>query len=272
MVWNVNPEIFTLGMFHIHWYGLFFATAFVIGYSIIRKIFEIEHTPIERVDSLLWHTMAGTFIGARLGHCLFYEPQIYLADPIRILKIWEGGLASHGAAIGVILSFWLYSRRFKEYSFLEVFDRMSMPITISCFMIRMGNFFNSEIIGKPSDLPWAIIFERVDHTPRHPAQLYEAVTYLSLFIFVSYLFWKTDIKRHVGRLFGIMLVGIFFSRFVLEFVKENQVAFESRLPLNLGQLLSIPLVAMGVYLIFSAKLSEKPRTLPKPRSSRKALK
>jgi len=241
MIWNTNPELFTLGMFHIHYYGLFFATAFVIGYSIIRKIFILEHTPIERVDSLLWHTMAGTFIGARLGHCLFYEPQIYLADPIRILKIWEGGLASHGAAIGVIISF------------LQLFDRMSLPITISCFMIRMGNFFNSEIIGKPTDLPWAVIFQRVDSQPRHPAQLYEAVTYLTLFTIVSYLFWKTDTKRRVGRLFGITLVGIFLSRFLLEFVKENQVQFESQLPLNLGQMLSLPLIAFGVFLIVRAK-------------------
>ena len=263
MIWNTNPELFTLGMFHIHWYGLFFATAFVIGYSIIRKIFILENTPLERVDSLLWYTMAGTFIGARLGHCIFYEPQIYLADPIRILKIWEGGLASHGAAIGLITAYLLYARKYKEYTFREVFDRMFIPISISGFMIRMGNFFNSEIIGKPSDMPWAVVFQRVDSVPRHPAQLYEALAYLTLFFVLSYLFWKTETKRYTGRLFGISLVGIFGARFLLEFVKENQVQFESNLPMNLGQLLSLPLIAFGVFLIVRAKPTDKPQTQPK---------
>ena len=265
MNWNVSPEISLFGLFHFRWYGALFTIAFALAFQILKKMYKQDGYPEDRVDSLLWYMIIGTVGGARLGHCLFYQPEIFLADPIRILKVWEGGLASHGAAIGIVTATILYVRKWKEYSALEVLDRVSIGVALSGLFIRVGNFFNSEIIGKPASIPWAVTFTRVDSVPRHPAQLYEAITYFIIFLALYFLFWKTKLRNHPGTLFGCSLMSIFGARFFLEFFKENQEVFENSLPINLGQILSIPLVFLGAYLVVSAK-NRKPSVRKKSKN------
>jgi len=252
LTWNVSPILLHLGPVTFRWYGVLFALSFWLGYEIVKAAFIREKKPLIHVDYLIFYMMIGTIVGARLGHTLFYEPEIYLRDPIRILKIWEGGLASHGAAIGIFLALYLFIRKYKGYTFLWICDRCCIGVAIAGFLIRTGNFFNSEIIGKPTHANWGVIFERVDMLPRHPAQLYEAFCYLLIFLFLFRTYWKTHWYKVPGFIFGWFLVLVFGARFCLEFVKENQVPFEAHLPLNLGQLLSIPLIAAGAWLVARA--------------------
>ncbi len=253
-VWDFSPEIFKIGAFAPRWYGLMFALGFMVGYSIMQKIFLREGRNEEDLSSLLFHLMVGTIVGARLGHCLFYEPDYYLSHPLEILFVWRGGLASHGGTLGVLLSVWLYKLKHPDQGYIWLADRLAFPVAFTAACIRIGNFFNSEILGKPSDVPWAIIFSAAgDNTPRHPAMLYEAACYLVLSATLGLLYFKTKAGETKGRLIGLMLTGIFTARFFLEFVKENQVPFENDLPLNMGQLLSIPFIIVGL-LLFSGKL------------------
>jgi prolipoprotein diacylglyceryl transferase len=254
-VWNIDPELFRIGSFGPRYYGLLFATGFLVGYQIIKGIFLKEGRKEEDLSSLLFHIMLGTIIGARLGHCLFYEPAYYLTHPLEILKVWKGGLASHGGGIGVIIAVWLYKRQHNDQPYLWLADRLAIGIAFTGACIRLGNFFNSEIVGRPSELPWAIVFARIDSVPRHPAMLYEALCYLVLF-FVLWLFYKKKGPDFVpGRILGMMLIGIFTARFFIEYVKENQVAFESGLLLNMGQMLSIPFIIAGI-LFYTGKVAE----------------
>jgi phosphatidylglycerol:prolipoprotein diacylglycerol transferase len=255
LVWDFSPEIFSIGSFAPRWYGLMFAIGFMVGYSVMQKIFKQEGYNEEDLSSLLFHVMLGTIIGARLGHCLFYEPEYYLSHPIDMLFIWRGGLASHGGSIGVLFAVWLYKRKHPDQGYIWLADRLSIAVAFTAACIRIGNFFNSEILGKPSDVPWAIVFKHVGETvPRHPAMLYEAISYLILAGLLYLMYEKTGGKKR-GQMIGLMLVWIFTSRFFIEFFKENQVAFESGMPLNMGQLLSIPFVIVGM-LAFSGKLLE----------------
>lgn len=180
--WNVSPEIFRLGPFAIRWYSLGFVFAFLLGYYIIRHILRLEKKPEVYVDELFVYVFLGTIIGARLGHCLFYDPGYYLKHPLEILMIWHGGLASHGAAIGILTALYIFSKKRKDISFLWVLDRVVIVVALSGFFIRMGNLFNSEIYGKEAHIPWAFIFKRVDNIPRHPTQIYEAIAYLIIFL------------------------------------------------------------------------------------------
>lgn len=255
-VWDFSPEIFRIGSFAPRWYGLMFAIGFMVGYSIMQKVFRLEGKNEEDLSSLLVHLMLGTIIGARLGHCFFYEPEYYLQHPLEVLAIWRGGLASHGGSIGVLFSTWLYKRKHPDQGYIWLADRIAIGTAFTAACIRIGNFFNSEILGKPSDVPWAIIFAAAnDNTPRHPAMLYEAISYLALFVVLYLMYFKTNAAQVRGRLIGLMLTWIFTARFFIEFVKENQVSFENELPLNMGQLLSIPFVIIGL-LAFSGKLLE----------------
>lgn len=250
--WNASPEIVALGPLQIRWYGLLFALGFLAGYRMMFKICEREGVSTEHLDSLLVYMMVGTVVGARLGHCLIYEPEIYLNDPIRILKVWEGGLASHGGALGVMLGTWFWKRKHFKGSFLNLVDYLCVPSALVSAMIRLGNFFNSEIIGKPTDVPWAIVFHRVDNLPRHPSQLYESICYLITFATLSWTLFSGRYQRRYGLLLGIFFTMIFTARFFIEFLKEPQVGYENQLPLDLGQLLSIPFVLFGVFLIYRA--------------------
>jgi phosphatidylglycerol---prolipoprotein diacylglyceryl transferase len=247
--WGPSPEIFSLGPLSVRWYGLLFATGFMIGYRIMDKVFQREGYNREHLDHLLIYLILGTTIGARLGHCLFYEPELYLRNPLRILYIWEGGLASHGGTLGNLISMWLFVRRFKEYDYMWLVDRLSYPIALASCCIRLGNVMNSEILGKPTGAAWGVVFERVDAIPRYPAQFIEAMAYLATFFLMHYLYNKTNVSRYRGRMFGIFLCCIFGSRFFIELLKENQVPFENALPLNMGQLLSIPFLIAGLLLV-----------------------
>lgn len=257
MIWDVSPVAFelTLAGWHwpIYWYGLFFASTFVYGLIMFRYIFRQEGRPLDQVYDLVLYVIGGTVIGARLGHVLFYDPEHYLSQPWKILYVWEGGLASHGAVVGILTGVWLYSRRFPRQPFLWVCDRIGMAVPLSGCLIRIGNFFNSEILGRPAELPWAVVFARVDAVPRHPVQLYEAIGYLVIFLlqFRYYLAHKENTPP--GYLFGRFFVLVFGARFFLEFFKEGQSAFESGWLLSMGQWLSLPAIAVGALLIFRSR-------------------
>lgn len=250
--WDVSPELFSLGPLTIRWYGLLFALGFLLGFQLMAKIFEREKKPIEDLNRLFYHVIIGTIVGARLGHCLFYDPEYYLSNPIEILKIWHGGLASHGGAIGIVTGVYLYSRRHPDQSLVWVLDRLAIPAMLGASFIRIGNLFNSEIVGNPTDMPWAFIFIRVDMLPRHPAQLYEAIVYVLVFLFLLYGYWKLDLHQRRGLLLGSLLTSVFSARILIEFIKERQESYMVGLPLNVGQLLSIPAVLIGLYFIFKS--------------------
>lgn len=257
ITWNVSPDILSLGPITLRWYGLLFAIAFIFGLRAVERTFLNEKVPQEHVDRLFLYVIVGTIGGARLGHCLFYEPEIYLADPIRILKVWEGGLASHGAAVGIFTALWIYAKRYKM-KWLWMADRVTLAVASSGLFIRLGNLFNSEILGKPGDVPWSFVFVRIDQIPRHPTQLYEALSYFGIFLFLLWSYWKRGKGKLPGYMLGTFLIGVFGFRFVWEFFKENQVSFEANLPLNMGQLLSIPLVLLGVWLtIRSSRIASR---------------
>lgn len=250
LIWHVGPEIFRLGPLAPRWYGLLFASGFVLGYFILVQIYRNERRPEQNLSSLFLYVFLGTLIGARIGHVLFYQPDYYLARPWEILMIWQGGLASHGGFIGVLIGIYLYLRKYREMSFLELSDRLAIPALLAASLIRIGNFFNSEILGLPSNLPWAIIFIRVDNIPRHPAMLYESLAYAIVFTALYIAYWKTEIIKIPGRILGASLVACFAARFLIEFVKEHQVPFEQGIPLNMGQLLSIPFILTGLFLLY----------------------
>lgn len=352
IIWDASKEIFSLdlpvlGSITLRWYGLLFASGFLIGQWIMTRIFRLEQKSLKDIDTLTFYMVAATVIGARLGHCLFYQPDYYLANPIKILYIWEGGLASHGAAFGIIFSIWLYSRNRAGQSFFWVIDRIVIVVALGGCLIRMGNLMNAEIVGKPTDVPWAFSFVNPVHEgleeeygaylyvesikaaapvtyqdgmpvhpvrvlvkfkdpdvdpqqaqlflqtqvlrslsgkyyqenvllpelepsqivieapseggkafsisllaiPRHPAQLYEALSCLLLFFFLLWLYSRQQERTPEGSLFSIFLIVCFGLRFFYEMLKENQVEFEEQLTLNMGQILSIPLTIGGVILL-----------------------
>lgn len=260
--WNVNPELFHYGFIHIRYYSLLWMLAFLIGIYMFNWIYKREHKPLEDLDTLLVYMLLGTIIGARLGHCIFYDPVYYFSHPIRILKVWEGGLASHGAAIGILIALYLYTRKRPNQPFLWLVDRIVIAVALGGSFIRLGNFFNSEIIGRPAHVPWAVIFDRVDQIPRHPTQIYEALAYLLIFFFLFFKYKKQGANTPRGQLFGWFLVLTFGFRFFVEFFKEYQEPFEAYLPLNMGQILSIPLVILGIYYLLRSK--KEPIAEPPP--------
>ncbi|MCK6619921.1 MAG: prolipoprotein diacylglyceryl transferase [Calditrichaceae bacterium] len=255
MEWNVSPEIFRIGPIALRWYSLMFILSFLLGYYLVRKMFLAEKKPEQYMDALFLYMFGGTIIGARLGHCLFYDPVYYLTHPLEIFAVWQGGLASHGATIGIIIAVYLFSQKRKETPFLWTLDRVAIVVALAGFFIRLGNLFNSEIVGAPTTVPWAFIFPRYeqDPVPRHPAQLYEAIAYLLVFIFLFLLYRRTQANTRHGLIVGIFLVLVFGFRFFVEFFKEVQESWEASLPLDMGQLLSIPAVLLGLYLIKTAK-------------------
>lgn len=247
--WNVDPEIFRIGNFAVRWYGLLFASGFVFGYYIMKRIFKNEGLSDNTLDRLTIYVAVGTIVGARLGHCLFYEPAYYLANPWEILMVWHGGLASHGAAIGILLALWLFARKERK-SFLWAIDRVVIVVALAGAMIRLGNLMNSEIYGVETTLPWGFVFLRNGETaPKHPTQIYEALAYLITFGVLMTIYWKNKGKQRPGILFGWFLVMVFGFRFLVEYVKEDQVDFEAGMQLNMGQWLSIPFILTGITLL-----------------------
>ncbi|NEM98657.1 prolipoprotein diacylglyceryl transferase [Pontibacter burrus] len=264
--WNVDPEIFNIGPISVRWYGLLFALAFVFGQRILSRIYVAEGRTEGDVDVITLYMIIGTVIGARLGHTLFYDPEYYLSNPIEILKIWKGGLASHGATIGILFSLWLFSRNHK-FNYMWVLDRIVIVVALGGALIRLGNLMNSEIIGKVTDVPWAFKFERnheiingvaASLDPRHPTQLYEALCAFLLFVLLYGLWKKYKERLPLGLLFGLFVTLLFTFRFLVEFLKENQVEFEDTMSLNMGQLLSLPLILIGLFVLFRVWRNPKP--------------
>lgn len=256
--WNVDPEIFRIGPVAVRWYGLLFAAAFFAGYVILQRIFKNEGLSQELLDKLTMYVFLGTVIGARLGHCLFYEPAYYLSHPLEILKIWQGGLASHGAAIAILMALFLFSRKVKK-SFLWTFDRVVIVAALGCAFIRVGNLMNSEIYGYVTDVKWGFVFIR-DHqlVPRHPTQIYEALSYLVVFFILFFSYWRIEKAKTEGFLSGVFMVLMFSARFLIEFLKEVQEDFESSMVLNMGQWLSLPFIIAGLAIIFYILRNKKP--------------
>jgi len=248
--WDVNPEIFRIGSFAVRWYGLLFASSFFFGYIIMLRIFKNENLGEALLDKLTIYMAVGVILGARIGHCLFYEPAYYLQHPLEILAIWHGGLASHGAAIGILLAVWLFARKEKR-DFFWVIDRIAIVVALSGFFIRMGNLMNSEIYGVETTVPWGFVFLRNNEVaPKHPTQIYEALAYLAIFFLLYRIYWSKKGQHIQGLLISLICVLIFTSRFFIEFLKEDQVGFEAAMKLNMGQWLSIPFVLLGLAGIY----------------------
>jgi prolipoprotein diacylglyceryl transferase len=280
ITWDIDPEIFSLGQLSIRWYGLLFASAFLSGYLVFTKALKIKRLDAEMLDQLLIYVAVGTILGARLGHCLFYEPSYYLSNPVEILKIWEGGLASHGAAIGIVLALWLYIRKHK-LSFLWLMDRLVIVVPLAGAFIRTGNLFNSEIYGRATDLPWGFLFVRnvvrdpntgavLPNLPSHPTQIYEALSYLLIFAILFLYYKKNKDEIRDGLIFGIFLILLFSARFFIEFIKNDQVSFEAGMLFNMGQWLSLPFILIGVALIMYTK--RKPAYFSKTPIPKKPIK
>lgn len=256
--WNTDPVIFEINGISLGYYNFLFVGGIIASYFIVKKIFRDEKLSEESLNTLLIYCFVGIVFGARLGHCLFYEPEYYLQHPLEMilpfsyrsgeLSFGYRGLASHGGAIGLILAMILYHKRTKMKLF-QVFDYVAIVAPLGGMSIRLGNLMNSEIIGKPSTAPWAFIFRHVDNIPRHPAQLYEAIAYLFIFIFVYSLYKKKKNSFKNGFFFGLTVFAIFTFRFIIEFLKERQVDFESSIALDMGQLLSIPFIIIGLFFM-----------------------
>ena len=275
--WNVKPQIFDFGFIEIRWYSFLFLLGFITGYYILSKIFKKEGLSIDLLDKLTIYVVLSTIIGARLGHCLFYEPETYLMHPLKMILPFEGtigknfrftgyqGLASHGGTIGIFIGIYLYSRKTK-LSYLWVLDRLVIVTALAACFIRIGNLFNSEIYGHPTNLPWGFKFMREvfigvprdQIVPKHPTQIYEAICYLIIFVILICLYYKKYTMLKPGFILGLFLILLFSSRFFIEFLKENQVSFEDKMPLNMGQILSLPFIILGIYLVFAKK--KQPQT------------
>ena len=261
--WNPDPELFNLfGSFPIRYYGLLWGIGIVLSCIIVQRQYRDRKISEDKFTPLFFYCVIGITLGARLGHCIFYDWSYYQTHLIEmILPIrqfpgegwkWIGykGLASHGGTLGLIIALWLYCRKTKMH-YMDVLDMIAVATPICACCIRLANLMNSEIIGKPTDMPWAFVFEQVDMLPRHPAQLYEAIAYFIFFLGMIYLYKKSDHgqKLHRGFFFGLCLTEIFVFRFFVEFLKENQVDFENTMTLNMGQWLSVPFVIIGIYFM-----------------------
>jgi phosphatidylglycerol:prolipoprotein diacylglycerol transferase len=263
--WNVDPVIFWVtASFPLKYYGALFAAGLLLGYYIVQSIYKRENLSLDNLDSLLLYVIVGTILGARLGHCFFYEPAYFWKHPIEILLpiqkiggvyqfVGYQGLASHGGTIGVLTALIWYCKKFKV-NFLQLLDRMAVAVPVTGAFIRMGNFMNSEIYGKPTNGNWGVVFQRDDLIPRHPTQLYEAFAYLLICGILYYMYKSEKIRQANGLLFGYFLMLLFSARFLIEFFKENQESFEDNMIINMGQILSIPFILIGlIFVIWKSK-------------------
>lgn len=272
IIWNTDPTMFSIFGLEIRWYGFLFALGFLVGYYIEAKIFKHDKAPEDWCDKLFVYVIVATIIGARLGHCLFYGWDYYSANPIEIFKIWEGGLASHGGAIAIIIAVFLYSKFVTHRGVLWIFDRLVIPVALVASMIRLGNLMNHEIFGTKTTMPWGFNFitnisewqngALPQYTiTSHPTQIYESLSYLILFGVLMFMYWKRDAGDKRGLLFGTFLLWVFGSRFAIEFLKLPQEAFEiemmERIWINMGQLLSIPFIIAGIYFVIKGSKRTK---------------
>lgn len=272
ILWNPSDTMLRLGSFALHWYSMCWLVGLALAYLLVQRLYKEQHIKQELFEPLFIYCFLGILIGARLGHCLFYQPDVFLSSWRHFVEIFipvditdEGwhftgyrGLASHGGTLGLMLALWLYCRRTKM-GLWHVLDNIAIATPITACFIRLGNLMNSEIIGRATDVPWAFIFERVDMLPRHPGQLYEALAYF-LFFFVGWWFYRRRPERvGTGFFFGLCLTLIFTARFFIEYTKEVQEAFEASLPLDMGQLLSLPFIVIGVWCMVKRTPSGSPQ-------------
>ena len=254
--WHVDPAILHIGNFELRWYSILFVSGFILGWFIFKWFFQREKIDTKLLDPLLYTLLICTIVGARLGHCLFYQPDYYLGSWAGFWEIfmpWKGGLASHGGTIALLLGMWWFARHYgrkHDFDFVWLLDHLAIAVAFAGAFIRFGNLFNSEIYGNVTNLPWGFIFElRGETEPKHPTQLYEGFTYLLLGFALIGLYWKKLDKMYRGEFIGIFLLVCFGSRFLIEFIKEPQVEFEKTMALNMGQLLSIPFIILGVFFL-----------------------
>lgn len=250
--WAFDPTLFSFGPIHIRYYGLIWAAAFLIGQQFINWVYRREKINNGESDILFVYALIGTIVGARLAHCLIYEPGIYLNDPIKILKVWEGGMASHGGAAGLLVALWIYTRRFSVPPYLWLLDRATIPAALGAALIRFANFLGSDIIGKPTSGTWGVVFEAVDQIPRHPVQLYESAVYTFIFGLLLLVYRSGGKLVPNGLLTGIFLLCVFLARFILEFFKVPQAAYEAGFAISVGQWLSVPFFMVGVGIVVYA--------------------
>lgn len=265
--WDVDPVIFRIGSYELRWYTLMFMFGFVLGWYIFRWFCRKEKISQKMLDPLLFVLLLGTIVGARLGHCIFYEPEDYFLSWegfLRIFKVWEGGLASHGGTIALFVAMWFFAKKYGpryDIDFLWLLDHLAIAVSFVAALIRCGNLFNSEIYGGQTDLPWGFYFPKVlypDNLPHHPTQLYEALSYLILGIVLILIYkYKRD-KLYKGTFIGVFFVILFGMRFLIEFIKNDQVAREADMFLNIGQLLSLPFILLGIWFIIRGFIQKKP--------------
>lgn len=274
IVWNADPEIFRIGGFALRYYSVLFLSGFILGYYIFRWFYKREQLPLEQLDTLFFVSLISALIGARLGHVIGYDLRYYLAHPWEILMTWKGGLASHGGAVGLLIGLWWYIRRYgRKYgiSYLWLLDRFVITVTFAGACIRLGNLMNSEIYGDVTNLPWGFVFARNGELlPKHPTQLYEALSYLILGFVMVWLYKHRLPKLKQGTLFGIFLTFLFGARFVIEFIKEPQSDFEVDMLFNMGQLLSLPFIVAGIAIWIWSVRKGKPAMLPPRKNQRVA--
>ena len=267
--WNINPEIINIMGFSLRYYGVLFASGIMLCVFVLKWIFKNENISLDKLDTLTIYGVIGIFVGARLGHCLFYDPAYYFNHPLEMLLPIQQtdtgeykftgyqGLASHGGAVGLIAALILYSKKTQE-SIIDTIDLIGVVAPLGACFIRLGNLMNSEMIGIPTNVPWAFIFEHEDNLPRHPAQLYEAISYLAIFLVIFYLYKTNRNKLQNGFFFGMSISLIFIARFFIEFVKMRQVQFEEQMLFDMGQLLSIPFILVGLgFMIYGLMKTKK---------------
>ena len=273
--WHMSPEIFHIGSLSIRWYSLLFISGFFIGWFIFKWFSKREGVPVSLLDPLLYTLLIATIVGARLGHCIFYQPDYYFGSWkgfLEIFMVWKGGLASHGGTIALIIAMWWFARHYgRKYDFdlLWMLDRLCITVCFAGALIRLGNLCNSEIYGDVTSLPWGFIFElRGETEPKHPTQLYEALSYTILGFALLWMYrYRLDrLKR--GTILGIFFIVLFGMRFLIEFIKEPQVGFEEGMVLNMGQLLSIPFIVAGAVLLVWSIRYGKPAMIQHPQKNR----
>ena len=253
-VWDIDPNIFQFGAIQLRWYGVLFVGSFFVGLWLLERIYKREGKDSSILENFLIYLIIGAVVGARLAHCFFYEPSYYLSHPLEILYVWKGGLASHGGMVGTIIAIFVFAKRYNE-SFLWLLSRETMAGMVTAAFVRIGNFFNSEILGLPTDKPWGIIFARVDMTPRHPVQLYEGLSYFVLLGILIFVYRKSTYDFATKILPGMFLSMLFSVRFLLEYTKTRQADYTTDLPFTTGQMLSMPFIVIGLIWVIYAFVS-----------------
>jgi prolipoprotein diacylglyceryl transferase len=249
MIWNIQPEIFSFSPVP-RWYSICFALGVLLGHTVTKKLTPNDRLNDDEFNSAFVYVIMGMMIGMRLAHCLFYQPEYYFERPWEIPMLWQGGYASHGGFLGVFIAVFLFLQKHPKINLLWFLDRVIVGCACAAGWIRVGNFFNSEMIGRETDVPWAITFAQIDQIPRHPTQLYEAVGYFVICAFGYILFKKSKIAEHDGRMFGLIVILAALWRIFCEFFKIEQVDFEKGMFLNMGQILSLPFIILGLWLLF----------------------